>query len=225
MRHVMIAEAPPSAQGLQVTEVIVIDNPAMRTWIGVPVRGGANPKRITTAFALPRGAHGVTLGRGFHDWCCSTLADGRLINHLPLMPGATEMMYSYLMRVTDGSATIDIAAPAGVDHMMVLVPESMTVASSTGLQAGGVQTMGENRVQSYFASNLHAGDAARIQLAGLRSSPRLAATGPSPGAAGALASARMIAAIGGGVILLAALALLLRRGGRRSASSASPDAA
>src|SRR5690606_29060756 len=77
MRHVMVTLAP---DGVEVTEVLVVENPTDRTWIGRP-RAGAGQgegKAITTIFPVPAGALQVTLGRGFHEWCCTTQAENRL---------------------------------------------------------------------------------------------------------------------------------------------------
>jgi len=204
MRHVMIS---PTPQGLQVTEVMVIENPTQRTWTGIPASAGSgSSKALTTAFTLPHGAANVTLVRGFHDWCCSTLANDRLINHLPLMPETTEMVYSYLVPVTSGRATIDIDAPSAVDHMMVLVPDALTTDAFSGMQLGGTQSMGESQARYYLASNLRAGDRASITLAGLGGSGLV--SGAPAVSAGSSRAFKIVAGVGGGLILLLAAGLI-----------------
>ena len=197
MRHVMLSPAP---EGVQVTEVLVIENPQELTWTGVK---GAVPKKITTSFKLPDGANNVKLGRGFHDWCCSTLVNGILMNHLPLMPQTTEMVYSYTLPASRGAAVVEIQAPAPVQHTMVLAPESINVESIEGLTDNGMQSMGEATVHAYMASTLETGDRVSITLAGLR--------GPASPATASMAQniARIVAVIGGGLILVAALAVVV----------------
>lgn len=197
MRHVMISPAP---EGVQVTEVLVIENPDDVTWTGVK---GSPAKKITTSFKLPEGATNVSLGRGFHEWCCSTLTNGVLMNHLPLMPQTTEMIFGYTLPARKGAAVLDITAPAAVQHTMILAPQSIKVDSTSGLTDNGLQSMGETSVRAYMASGLSAGEKVTITLAGLRSPA-------SPTTASAAQSiARIIAIIGGGLILVAALAVIV----------------
>lgn len=198
MHHVMIAMVP---DGLKVTEVVVVENPDNKTWVGAP---SVKNKRATTSFALPAGAKDVTLGAGFHDWCCTTVAGGNLINHLPLMPGQTEMVYGYIVPSQDGKATVDMFAPATVDHLMVLVPDSAKADSFGGLDLGGTQTMGNESVRYYMASNLSQGQRASITLTGL-TSVAAASSGSSS------TVAKIIAVVGGGLILLLALAIMFAR--------------
>ncbi|MCA9285951.1 MAG: hypothetical protein KDA22_12080 [Phycisphaerales bacterium] len=231
MRHVIVDQIPI---GLRVTEVMVIENPAERTWIGA---AGFGPKRVTTAFLLPKGARDVTLGQGFHDWCCSTLANGALMNHLPLMPATTEMRYSYVLPAEDGHVTLDISAPAEVDSTMVLVPESLVPSAVRGVEAAGTQPMGDGGVRFYAAGGMQAGARATIEFAGLRggiatasgalpATPGAAAEGAARTAAtgGAERMAKIVAITGGALLLLIGFAviLLVRRGKRSSPASEHP---
>lgn len=210
MRHIMLAQAPG---GVQVTEIMVLENPAAQTWIGIPIGGS---KRITTAFDLPHGARDIHLGNGFHDWCCSTFAEGQLVNHLPLMPKSTEMMFTYFVPGADGSASIDITAPSPVDNMMVLVPDSLKAESVKGLEPGGSQSMGDGNVSAYLASNVKAGARVGLVLSGLPGSNVVAG---NAGAGGTTHTARLVAAVGGGLIILVAIAMLLVRAGASGRSS------
>lgn len=246
MRHMMVV---PEAGGLRVSEMMVVRNPEARTWIGMPgfaVRntqqpgqGGSQPapaKRVTTAFVLPAGATDVQLGRGFHKWCCSSLVNGSLVNHLPLMPETSEMMYSYLLPPKDGIVKLDITAPAGVDNTMLLMPAGLEAGAVEGLSYGGEQAMAEGsdaKVRVYMAGAMAAGQVASISVAGLAqiASPPAGmgpgssmpgssmpgsgtAGGASPTAAVATSSGRMakiVGALGGGAMLLVAAVLLFRR--------------
>jgi hypothetical protein len=211
MRHVMIAPAP---EGLAVTEVLVVENPEGRTWIGLPIGG----RRVTTSFVLPAGARNLALGAGFHDWTTSSISGNRLVNHLPLMPEATRLVYSYLLPARSGSVSIDLEAPAAVDHMMVLAPESMQPASVSGLEAGGVEDMGGSKVRIYLASNIRAGDKAAVSFTGL-----VAEASTAPGKAGGTRMFQIVAALGGGILLLIAIGLIVRR--PRTVSPAASGAA
>lgn len=182
MRHVMVSSAPDGSDGLHVTEVMMVENPGDRTWAGTLRPSLDRP--VTTAFILPDGAMGVSLGRGFHDWCCTTLDEQSgtsarygsrhaLLNHLPIMPGSTEMIFSYIVPARRGIADIDITAPAapgGVDHLMVLVPDGLETSSVEGLHASGTDMMGEKAVRRFMAAGLGSGDRVALRVAGLSSS-------------------------------------------------------
>jgi hypothetical protein len=212
MRHVM---ATPSPEGLRVTEVLVIDNPGDRTWRGV---GGPDGRRMTTVFTLPRDAADVHLERGFHDWCCTALRDGRLVNSLPLMPERTEMVFSYTLPASaKGVASIDIVAPAETDHVMVVVPDDVAARPLEGLEHGGSQDLGQSRVRYFVASGQQPGAAARLAVTGLVvpvAANTVADTAP-------VGIARIVAGVGGALILLAAIVVfLMRRGGTASPAPA-----
>ncbi|MBL9120839.1 MAG: hypothetical protein JNL80_13090 [Phycisphaerae bacterium] len=230
-RHLMIT---PEAAGLRVTEVMMVENPDHRTWIGVQAGG---PKRNTTAFVLPAEAKDVQLGRGFHKWCCSTLIGDKLVNHLPLMPDTSEMMFSYLVPAKDGTVTLDITAPSTVDATMVVTPTMLETGVLQGLNDGGEQAMGDIKARVYSASAMASGGRASISFVNLapvaaamgssgdtnaNTNANSAATTPASNSADSSESssgtvAKIVAGIGGGAILLVAAAILIRRSGRSSA--------
>lgn len=210
MRHVMMSEAK---DGLHVTEVLVLESPADRTWIGDP---GPKNKKVTTRFTLPKGAQKVTLGRGFHEWCCTTLADGALLNHLPLMPAVTEMVFSYVVPAHEGRASIDVTAPAPMDNMMVLVPDSLTIESFSGLTLSGTQALGESTMRYYLAANIPSGQRITISLGGLHSNE------PVITSSDAETTSKIVAMIGGGVILVLALFIIIFKAGKGHKTVTSP---
>jgi hypothetical protein len=199
MRHVMIDAIPG---GLRVAEIVVVENPASTTWLG---RSSPGARPVTTAFRLPPGASNVSLGKGFHDWCCTTFADGTLSSHLPLMPQRTELHFGYLVPARDGAVSLEVRAPAPVDHMMVVIPEELETASVEGLALGGTEPFGDRAVRYYRAAGLPAGAASRLVLSGLRGAAAATTEGKPA------SPARVIAAIGGALLVLTALAVLLLR--------------
>jgi hypothetical protein len=226
MRHVMLSPAPDGSDGLHVTEVMMVENLGDRTWAGTIRPGFERP--ITTEFTLPDGAMGVSIGRGFHDWCCTTLekvpgsSNGSrhaLLNHLPIMPGATEMIFSYILPARRGAATIDIAAPnapGGVDQVMVLVPEQLNATSVIGLTASGADQMGQTPVTRYMAAGVARGETVSLTLTGLTS------TGDSAFAAASFA--KTAAAIGVIIVILGALWMIFAKPVRKQSNEAhKPD--
>lgn len=221
-RHMMVV---PEGDGVRVTEAMLVENPGAKTWVGVL---GSLPKRTTTAFALPNGASDVQLGRGFHKWCCSTIVGGQLVNHLPLMPEESEMVFSYYMPATNGTVALDVVATSPVDATTIMTPTSIQSGVLQGLTFGGEQTMGDTTARIYAASAMARGAKASVSFVNLASAtvpaamPAAAPTA-TPASAPALdansgQAAKLIAAIGGGAILLIAAILLLRRKGSARAT-------
>jgi hypothetical protein len=206
MRHVMVSLAP---DGVEVTEVMVLNNPTQQTWVG---KRGGEGKAVTTEFMLPDGALSVSLGNGFHDWCCSTLGKDRISNHLPLTPGATEMIYGYFLPAKKGGVTLDIATKAKVDHLMLIVPDSLTTSSTTGLSAGATDKMGESTVRFYSSASLNPGQPARIVLTGFESSNAMSA--------GTIA--KIIAGTGAGLVLIVGAFLIFSRAPKSRPGAGAP---
>lgn len=199
MRHVMVDS---SAEGLLVKEVIVIENPDDRTWLGTKTK---DDKRVTTYFMIPTNAKNITLGKGFHDWCCTEFSGGKLINHLPLMPDTTEINFSYVVPIENSAAEIGFAAPVRVDHLMVVVPVEMVAEKTTGLELGGTEQIGERSVSYYKASNQQEGAVASISLTGLVAGRTLADDGLAMG------PVKMVAAFGGGLLLLITIVVVFAK--------------
>jgi hypothetical protein len=210
MWHVMMDRRPP---GLFVTEVIVVENPADRTWLGSGAGEGDKP--VTTSFALHERAQGVALGPGFHDWCCTTHAPGSLVNHLPLMPDRTEFKFSYVIPAQDDAVAFDIVAPAPADHVMVILPDDIEVRDIQGLTLSATDRGGPRPVVAYSAADLGRGQRARLGLAGLGA--------PAPLADGAGGLAKIAAAVGGGVLLVLAVVIVVARSGRGAAAESWPS--
>lgn len=196
MRHVMVDR---SEEGLVVKEVIVIENPGERTWLGTKTD---DDKRVTTSFMMPVSARNLKLGKGFHDWCCTEFDNGKLVNHLPLMPNTTEINFSYVVPIENGEAEITVAAPVIVEHLMIVVPHEMAADETIGLELGGAEQIGERLVRYYTTSNQQDGVIASITLTGLGSDKKLANDGLAMG------PVRIVAAIGGGLLLLVTIVVV-----------------
>lgn len=216
MRHVMLE---PVEGGLRVVELLTLKNPDDRTWHGVPDPAfAAAEKRVTTRFALPETATDVQLGKGFHDWCCTTKTDEELINHLPLMPTGAELSYSYVIPASDGRATVDIVAPAPTDHTMVIVPKSADLSGFLGLEYGGEQVMDGTPVQYLVSTDQDTGARAAVSIDGLGTGAALSGTET---VASSRHLTKIVAGVGGGLIVLATfLVLLIQPSGRKEPSGA-----
>jgi hypothetical protein len=210
MRHLLLHAAP---DGVLVREVLFLDNPSDRTWVGVV---GDDEARTTTILPLPPGADSVELGQGFNGWQETTLTDGKLVNRLPLSPAGAEMQYVYRIPIEEGKATLDIQSPHAADRVMVVVPGTMSVESAEGLEFTGERDMGEFTVGTFSAENLAAGAAAQLTLSSVEPVAMVPEEPVSSG--GSTGMARMIAIIGGGVVILAAVILIFARAGKAKTS-------
>lgn len=191
MHHVMVQRQD---DGLHVTEIIVGNNPADRTWLG------------EKTLQIPPGAQDIKIVSGFDDADCK---DGRLVHHTPMMPGQVEYHFEYMLRPTDGTVSLPLTAAAPTKQVRVLLPEDDTTISTSKLDPAGSKSVGETSVRMYAASSMAAGETAMITIAGL----------PSPNAAARAASRtpKIVAAVGGGLILVCGLGFVLFKPAKRPA--------
>ncbi len=161
IRQVMLSYVP---SGIKVTEIIMIMNPGKKTWLGT-----ANPPDdpVTMEMVLPQGAQEVSLGKGFHDWCCTSFLDARLINHLPLMPHVTELNLSYLIPVDTESADLEITAQGDIEQLVVMLPEQMHTHEVKGLALGGTKQIADTSVRYYTATDLRKDNVVGLTITGL----------------------------------------------------------
>lgn len=199
MRQVMLSHAP---DGLKVTEILLIENPAENTWLGAPADA---EQPITTSFNVPKGAKDFALGKGFHDWCCTTVENGKLSNHLPLMPDSTELNFSYIVPANSGKTAINLVAPVLVEQLAVIMPNDMELQPVSNLTYGGEQKISDTVVRYYTTANIQPDNTIHLVLAGLSS--RVDRTGQP--AIESVGTAKIFAVVGMGVILLFALVFLI----------------
>lgn len=100
-----------------------------------------------------------------------TVREGRIISPLPLLPGPTQFQVGYILPVTDGKAELTIAAPAAIGQLMVFVPNDQSKLTAEGLDAMGVQKLGNDTVRAFRAANLPAGQQVKISFSGISVAP------------------------------------------------------
>jgi hypothetical protein len=207
MRHVMLE---PFESGVRVTEILALENPDDYTWVGTKDHTLDDPeKKVTTQFDLPKIAVDVQLGKGFHDWCCTTRTDNGLVNHLPLMPSGAEMNYSYVVPAKGSEVTLDIKAPAATDHLMIIVPKTLVIDGYSGLEFGGEQVMNQVPVHYLTTSSQAKNQIASVTLVGLAGEDAFLTNSAGPGNSKSLI--KIIAGTGGGLILLFGIVLIMTR--------------
>jgi hypothetical protein len=125
MRHVLVRSA---ASGLlNVSEMVVVESPGDRTWIGdSPDEQG---RTCTVRLNLPADARRVQLTSGFHGWCCTKYAGSELSVWMPLMPGKSSFEFSYEVPFASASRTLNFAAQALTENLVIFVGEGAELAS------------------------------------------------------------------------------------------------
>lgn len=91
-RHEITIRSRPGA--LEVSELIVIENPTLDCYVGKPIREGGESE--TLCLNIPSGFEQVTFDEEFFGRHFS-LTDGRLVTGIPWTPGVEELRYSYVL--------------------------------------------------------------------------------------------------------------------------------
>jgi hypothetical protein len=203
MQHLITT---PTVAGVQVTEMVVVDNPTDRSWVG---KAGGDGKRQTLTFPLPAGATNVQLGNGFHGCCVKVEAD-RVVDSMALQPGTSQYSLSYVVPVKNAAADLAFATPAPVKHLMVFVPDDNSNVVPTGLEASGVANMGRGKTRFYKATDLPGGQSLKLAISNITATAPVAQS-VNPGDEAATSStapamsanvAKLVAGAGGLVIFL-----------------------
>lgn len=203
MQHVLVRAVP---EGLQVMEMLSINNPADRTWTGAKENETAHPHTI--ALTLTPGAKEV-MGPGMPEGSLH-LHGSKLLSTLPLLPGRTELQIEYTVPAKDGKVELVITAPAAVGQLYVFVPDDSSEVVPTGLDAMGKRQTGEGSKRGFRATELKAGQQVKLAFAGLK-----AATPPK--AAVSTRLPHIVAGVGGGIVLLGGVTYLLVKSPRKGA--------
>ncbi len=199
-RHLQAIPHPQG--GLQVQEMLIMANPASKTWLGTQ----AGENRNTTAFAIPQNATDVQLGQGFHGWCCTEKTGNMIINHLPLMPGQSRLTIGYRVPSdSEGAARIAVSSPAPTQSVAVMLGGGLHAAQVDGLNAmeAGMGGMGSSDSEMYTQRNLAPGQGVSLLLA---------STGPSAEIAREAESqnlAKIVGIVGGALVLLIGVVFIL----------------
>lgn len=210
MQHVMLQ---PNADGVGVMEMIALENPTDRSWVGTLSEDG---KRTTFKLPLPPGAKDVQLLQGFHD-CCVEWVGNEIVNRMALTPGTGQYRLAYTIPYTDGHSTLAFKTPAPVEHLMVFLPDGAK-ASVKGLEDIGSQKMGDKSIHAFTGTKIPAGQEVQLivdQPVGDAKAQSKAATSTIPaamtgatkvnaGSADVVKIAKAIAIVGSVIVLLVA---------------------
>jgi len=168
MQHVLVDTA---GDKVNVTEMLAIENPTDRAWIGTT---GADGKRTTLIIRLPDGAADVRTAGAMHD-CCARFENGTLTDINPLKPGITQVQISYTLPVRNGQARLVMTAPAAIKRTMVVVPDNGTAVKADGLQMSGKRDIGRGPMQIFSGADLKPGQQVSLTAYVSRPAPVAAA--------------------------------------------------
>lgn len=201
MRHIM---TQPTPDGLAVSEMVVVENPGDRTWLGGPA--DAQGRRPVVGLTLPADAREVHLDAGFHGWCCTQFAGRDLTVQMPLMPGRAKYRFSYFVPAKSGVTDLRFGAKARCDHAMILAPDDSSEVAVSGVQAAASDaSQGMPGVRAYQANNVEKDAPFGVTIT-------RAAFVPSTVSRGASGSWAMFVGAGvAGCITLVCVVLLVRR--------------
>jgi hypothetical protein len=201
----------PTAQGLDVVEVVGVENPTDRTWIGTPREEGG---RVTMTLPIPMNAQEVKTGSAITGGCCDK-DRGTLTNSAPLTPGVTQIRFGYQIPMKDGKASLIVSNTALVKNMIVFVTDVGSAVQVEGLETLGVQEMGHSKANAYRGTELQAGTKATITVAAPAAAGQ-ANPGPVGKAPSGSAAPKVIAGVGGGLILAVGAGVIFAKGPKKA---------
>jgi hypothetical protein len=196
MRHMIVQ---PIEGGVQVTDVLAVENPGDKAWIGRK----EGDQRTTFAFAVPATATDVKLDGAFHE-CCVKVENGKLTNTMALWPGVNKYQVSYVLPVgKDGKAQIETTAPALTKNMIVMLPDDNTPASAEGLEGPSTVNMGSGNTRFFRGQDLKEGASIKIHVTSTPAAVK--ASVPAKSSSNAISASqtgKLIAGAGGLLIFL-----------------------
>jgi len=196
-------------QTLQVQEVIIVENPGDRAWLGAPQSDAENAPRATIKLTLPAGAQNARVMRAPEN---TQIVGDQLVQRSSLVPGQTEMRIAYELPVEDHAVSFVVAAPAPTRHLMVFLPEDNGRIEAEGLTAGEPLNSRGRAIRALTGSDIPPDRAVKVEIA---SNVRTSAA-PAPTPAGEpqpkpFPMVKVVAATGGLLIVVAGASLLLVR--------------
>lgn len=212
VRHVMVS---PAGDGAVVMEMMNTENPSDRAYLGP---SGADGKRAALSWPLPKGATDVQLMAGLRAGG-ATIVNDCIVSSDPMLPGATAIQFRYRVPAVDGKINLLIDPPAGIEKMMLFVPEDGSTLEAKGLESLGSKPNDRGGVTRYFkGQDIKAGVAAGVVLGNLPSVPKAKATGEPPALAaapsanipGANKTPQIVGGLGAVIILFVGAAILLK---------------
>lgn len=208
MRHLMVEPGP---DGLSVVEMLQVENPSDRSWIGTPRPDGA---RAAMSLAVPAGAKDIKAMGGFDD-CCVKIENDHVINTKAMFPGISQYQLHYMIPAIDGAAALTIPVERATKHLMLFAPADDSQIAPNGLTAMGSRKLEDGEKRFYGAAQLTPGQTVGATFTNLPKEWRKAAAEPGSAMPGAQPGApatmmpKALAAVGAVLILVFGAAFVL----------------
>jgi hypothetical protein len=196
MRHMIVQ---PVEGGVQVTDVLAVENPTDKAWVG---RNEGGDKRTTFSFGVPATATDVQLDGAFHE-CCVKVENGKLTNSMALWPGVNKYQVTYVLpSPKDGKAQIETTAPALTKNMIVMLPDDNTPVSAVGLEGPSTVNMGSGNTRFFRGQDIKEGASIKINVTTTPAAVKAAAPAKASSSINASQTGKLIAGAGGLLIFL-----------------------
>lgn len=210
MRHVSVG--PGEKGGLLVKDMVVVENPADRAWLGTPGPGG---ERATVVLNLPADVGKLDLPATADFDGRSAKYDpksGRVSVVQPLLPGITRYEFDYLLLPANGKVQLVVTSPQPTDQMVVVMTKQLAdLCKTEGLTEMNV---GPTR-RMWTAAEVAAGAKFTFDFTGV--APEKSSMGDDDGGV----PAKVVGAWGAGLILVVGLGyLFIKPSGNSSAGRA-----
>ena len=161
MWHIMIT---PSNHGVRVSQLLAVENPTDRSWIGMADKTG---ERTTLVLPMSPNAMNAELGKGFHD-CCSKVVGGNAVDSMPLLPGTWRYEMEFGVPVHDGTATIEFETPAAAEQIVIAIPDGHGAVNIEGMgEASILDGPNQRKIRMYQARVVEPGRRIVINLSDL----------------------------------------------------------
>jgi len=206
MRHVLLRAG---RDGVQVTEVLAVENPADRSWTG---RNDASGRPVTLEIRLPDGASEVKVGGAF-DECCTELAEGVLKSRSAIVPGVTQYHVQYELAARGGRVDFQLRAPAPVRQTMLMAADDGTTVESAELMPVSDAEMSGRGMRLFSAGPVDKGRTMSVHVARLDALRK--GESRQAGADGGTAL-KLVAGFAAGAVLLAGILGVFLKGSRQA---------
>jgi len=127
----------PAKGFLSIEEILLIENPGNRTYIGsIPTKSDPNKmlkKFITINYKLPKNATDINLGSGLM-LCCAASEAGGFYDTMVIQPGKKQIVFSYRIKTPQKQISFTKQVTLPTQEFDVLLYGSNAVLTGTGLQ-------------------------------------------------------------------------------------------
>lgn len=228
MRHVLVRRM---GGALHVTEMVAVSNPDDRAWIGpeAPEHAASSQadesetghhatEQPTLVLPLPEKAVAFQAGPGL-DACCAEVDNSTLEYYKPMMPGLTQVGYTYQLPVSEqGEVSVDLQTPVEIAQLMLFVPKDGMTVEVQGMEPGQSIQGKAMEVRVFEAASVKPTDTVSLSIGALDqvAQPQAEPAAMDQPKDNQPQTTKLIAGIGGGALLAGAVGVLLfHRGPKR----------